>query len=117
MHGVVDLRDAQPGVTRDADLVRALTAQHVDLTGIESELAGQLRTGVTLRFVVAVPGHRQVVTTRAGGQTPITTSGTSLDVPRLAFAAAAVLLVALAAVVWRRGARRRPRRRGRATAR
>jgi hypothetical protein len=113
VHGVVNLHDAQPGVANDADLVRNLTGQHVDLAGIETELGGQLRTGVSLRVVVVVPGRRQVVTARAGGSAPIGVSGTSLDLPRIGFAAAALLLVLVAGVVWRRSGRRRTRRRHR----
>jgi hypothetical protein len=118
VHGVVNLHDAQPGVASDADLIRSLTGQHVDLAGIETELAGQLRTGVSLRVVVALAGRRQVVTPRAGAQAPIAASGTSLDIPRIAFAAAALILIMLAGFSWRRGSRgrTRPPRRGRRAA-
>jgi hypothetical protein len=113
VHGVVNLHDAQPGVASDADLLRNLTGQHVDLAGIETELAGQLRTGVSLRVVVAVPGRRQVVTPRAGAHATIAASGTSLDLPRIVLATAALVLIVLASVSWRRGSRARTRRRRR----
>ncbi len=110
--GTVDLRAAQPGVPADAALVRALAAQHVDVSVVEAQLAGSLASSVSLRLVLVVPGGRHVVTVPPDGHGTVTTQSTAVDVPRTALAGAAILLVVLAGLAWLRGRRAGTRRRG-----
>jgi hypothetical protein len=114
--GIVDLRAARPGVPADAALVRALAAQHVDVTVVEAQLASALASSVSLRVAVTAAGHGDQITVAPGGRGSVRAAGTSLDVGRIILGGGAVLLVGLAGLAWRRSRHvRSRRRRGRAT--
>jgi hypothetical protein len=109
--GLIDLRAARPGVPADAALVHALAAQHVDVSVVEAQLAGELASSVSLRVELTVAGQRHEVTVSAGGRGSVAASSTSLDVGRTVLAGVAILLVGLAGLAWRRGRHVRARRR------
>lgn len=108
--GQVDLHAARPGVPADAALVRALAAQHVDVSVVEAQLAGQLASSLSLRVEVTAAGHRRDLTVSAGGRGSVSASATTVDLGRTILGAVAILLVGLAGLTWRRGRHARSRR-------
>jgi hypothetical protein len=116
LRGTVDLAAAQPGVTTDQQLVTSLAGQHVDVNAINLQLLAQLRSSLSVRVVVDLPGGRQTITVQAGKRHQLDAAATTVDTVRVVLLGVAVGLAFLAAVVWWRGGRRRaPRRRVRAT--
>lgn len=114
----LDLGAASTGISDDAELVARLQAEGVDVAGIEQQLAGQLRDGLTIRFVVDLPGPgRTVIAPEPGEAQGLVARSTVRDTTRITLVVVAGLLVLLAVVVasWprRRGRRRRNRRRAR----
>lgn len=108
--GTIDLGAATPGIPADAALVARLTGQHVDVNAVEADLAGRLHSSVSVRVVIAVPGRRHVTVVKPGAKASLATSATRLDTTRLAYLAAAVVLVLAALFAWRRSRGPRPAR-------
>jgi hypothetical protein len=106
LHAVVDLTASQPGVTTDQELVASLTAQHVDVNAINAQLLAQLHSSFSVRVVADLPGTPRTVTARPGTAATLDAAATTIDTVRVVLLAAAVALVALAGLVWRRGTRR-----------
>jgi hypothetical protein len=116
LRGTVDLTAAQPGVTTDQQLVASLAGQHVDVNAINLQLLAQLRSSLSVRVVADLPGSRRTITIQPGNRQQLDVAATTIDPVRGVLLGVAVALAFLAAVVWRRGGRRRaPRRRPRAT--
>ncbi len=113
VHGVVDLRAAQPGVTTDQQLVTNLTGQHVDINAINAQLLAQLRTSFSVRLVAVLPRSPRAVTAPPAKTATLDAAATTIETSRVVLLAAAVGLGVLAATVGWRG---RSRRRRRATA-
>ncbi len=110
LDGVVDLRDARSGVTADPAIAAILTAQHVNITALDEQLSAQVRAGLTVQVVADLPGGSHTVTVAAGTQGRVAASSTAPDTRRAGLLAAALALLALAVLAWRRG-RGGPRRR------
>ncbi|HSO96767.1 MAG TPA: hypothetical protein VLV81_12080 [Acidimicrobiia bacterium] len=109
---VVDLHDAQPGVTTDQQLVTRLAGQHVDVNAINLQLVDQLRHSFSVQVVAQLPGRRQTVIVPPGSRRQLRATATALDTTRVALLGAALVLVLLAGLVaWRARRRPRPRRR------
>jgi hypothetical protein len=106
VRGLVDVGDVTSGVSADPGLAASLASHGVNVAAIDQVLSGQLRAGLTLRVVVDLPGGSHTLTVAPGRRAHLDASSTAPDTTRDAFAAAALALVALAILAWRRG---RPR--------
>jgi hypothetical protein len=109
--GKVDLENVSTGVPTDTELLTNLSAQSVDPTVIDQQLLAQLKASFALKVVVRLPGAApQTITAKPGAVTPVGASASVRNTARLLFLLAALGLVVLAVVLWRRDGRPRRRR-------
>ena len=120
--GVVDLGKVTTGISQDSDLVARLQAQGVDVNGVDQQLLGQLKSALTVRLVVDLPGPgKAVVQADPNGAATLSASSSVKDTNRIYLVVVAGLLVlaALIVAIWprkrkrkrkggSRGGRRRP---------
>jgi hypothetical protein len=112
-HALADLAGVESGVASDEQLAANLAAQGVDVSGLDSALSARLRHSLRMNVAVVLPGAG----TRAwhlppGTRRVLETSSAQLDVSRVAWFGAAIILGASAlALVFFGG--RKARRRGR----
>jgi hypothetical protein len=116
--GTVDLKNLSTGVPGDAQLVQALTAQHVDVNAIDQQLLADVQHSFGLRLVVELPGgKRATVAPAAGSAQAVDVSSSVRNDDRVLYAIAAGGFVLLAVVVMLNGRRVKRRRRRRRAAR
>jgi hypothetical protein len=110
--GGLDLAAAQTGIRDDQDLVRRLTAQSVDVAGLDQSLLAEVRQSLALRLAVTLPGGgHDVVTALPSKRVAVDESTSPLDLRRVALFVAALVLVTVAVLVLLGGRRRARRRR------
>jgi hypothetical protein len=109
VRGTLDLRDVTSGVSSDAALRASLASHGINVAAIDEELTAQLRSGFTVSIVANLPGGTQRRSATAASRVTFDASSTTLDTRRVVLVGAAVVLLALAALAWRRGRRRRTR--------
>ncbi len=113
---IANLAGAESGVAGDAELVANLSAQRVDVAGLDAALTAQLRDALRMRVAVALPGAGTRVWRFAPEtRTVLETDSSRLDVTRVAWLGAGVVLGAAALALLflgERRNRRRPRRAG-----
>ena len=115
---VVDLGRIGTGITQDSELVARLQAQGVDVNGVDQQLLAQLKSALTVRLVVDLPGPgKTVVQADPNGAATLSASSSVKDTNRMYLVVVAALLVlaALIVAVWprkrgKRGGRGGPRR-------
>ncbi len=118
LRGDADLTQLSTGLAEDPELVANLTAQQVDIAGIDQRLLAELTEAYSLEVVVALPGADKTVTVAPGESASLDTTSHRFEPSRstLLFGAALAAIVAVVVVVvGRRADRRRSRRRGRGT--
>jgi len=109
--GALDLPAVQTGIRDDQDLVGRLTAQSVDVAGLDQSLLAEVRQSLALRLAVTLPGGgHTVVTALPSKRVAVDESTSPLDLRRVALLLAALVLVTVAVLVLL-GGRRRARRR------
>ncbi len=96
---LADLAGVESGVATDQQLASNLSAQRVEVAGLDAVLTAQLRDALRMNVAVALPGARTRVWHLAPGtRTVLETSSSQLDVGRLAWLGLGVL-VGIAAIV------------------
>jgi hypothetical protein len=116
LRGDADLTQLSTGLAEDPELVANLTAQQVDIAGIDQRLLAELTEAYSLEVVVAMPGADKTVTVAPGESASLDTTAHRFEPSRstLLFGAALAAIVAvIVVVVGRRADRRRARRRRR----
>jgi hypothetical protein len=111
---LADLAGVESGVASDGELAANLSAQGVDVAGLDAALTAQLREALLMNVAVALPGAGTRVWHLAPGtRTVLETSSSQLDLQRVAWLGAGFLFgVGAIALVFfgdRRSRRRRRR--------
>ncbi len=105
--GAIDLGAMETGITQDPDVVSALTAQHVDVAGLDQTLLSELRQALSMRLQLELPGKpTQVVRGVAGKRVEFSLSTSVFDTRRVLLGGLAIVLLLAAAVLAFRGWRR-----------
>ncbi|MBM3674258.1 MAG: hypothetical protein FJW88_04765 [Actinobacteria bacterium] len=98
--GVGDGRVLDPGVTDDAQLVARLTAERVDVAGLEVALARQVQDAFHLRVTISLPNAApKAFVVPAGKRVVMTTSSSDVDYSHVAMLAGGLALAAGAVVL------------------
>jgi hypothetical protein len=102
-----DLAGVESGVAGDEQLAANLSAQRVDVAGLDASLTTRLRESLRMRVAVALPGaDTRVWRLAPGTRTVLTTSSSELAVARIVWLATGILLAVVAIAVVVVGARR-----------
>jgi hypothetical protein len=109
---VGDLKNIQPGITSDPQLVQRLSAQRVDVNAIDLQAIREIRDSFRLRVVADLP-HAAPKTFQVPTGTVVVmhTSSSSTDTTRIVAAVAGIAAIVIAGLTVLFAARRRRRRR------
>jgi hypothetical protein len=115
--GTVDLRDLDPGLTDDQQLVANLTNRRLDATDIAQRIAASASGGLHVRARAELPGTADEVGAGTGDRAVLHATADTTDVGRIALVVVGAVVVLLAVVLLvvgerrsRRWRRARPRR-------
>lgn len=108
----IDLGGATTGISQDPALVERIGAEGIDVGGLDTQLLTELRSALTVRLVVDLPGGgRRSLTVAPGERGRLAVRATDRNWIRIGLSVAAGALVVGAVVVLLVPRRRRRRRR------
>ena len=112
VHGTVDLRTIDTGLTKDPELVANLTAERVDLPAVEQRITNGARNGLRIRAVAELPGgQRTSVVAKPGARQVLAARADETDTERVLLLGAGIGIGVLAFVILVVGERRTRRTR------